>query len=594
MRCCTSTTMDWKTVHGRSKHEGLSFLTITLPDFGKDFERSLDQGHVDRSLFTGFQWKGGLPRFFGGFLDLVFDRSSGTLLNEPCVDAVLAIRQLTLMFGKISLPCSDARERKAMREFVKCEQDVRQSDNDRSPIDLETFCRVSDLLFARMFSRVDRDIYNGDIRPKHGPGKTADGLSGNQKYNQRTWTRRLEDIFSFGEFIFPSHSYYDMYEDVDILEPGSETPVRVVSVPKTLKTPRIIAIEPTAMQYAQQGILRSMLESIGSDDLLPRLIGFDNQEPNQLLARMGSLTGLLATLDLSEASDRVSNQLVRAMLRNHPYLHKAVDATRSRKADVQGHGVIRLAKFASMGSALTFPVEAMVFSTLIFIGLEQELNRPRCRRDVKQYAGQVRIYGDDIIVPIDTVRSVVRALEHFGAKVNTRKSFWTGRFRESCGKEYFMGEDVSIVRFRQEFPTHRKDATQIISMIAFRNQMYYAGYWATCKWLDEELRRIIKHYPVVASTSRVLGRESFLGYETQKMHPTLHSPLVKGYVIDARIPKNSLDGPGALLKYFLNKASQDTSSQKMRHLAEPDDKEHLRRSGRPHAVDIKLRNASPF
>jgi hypothetical protein len=586
--------MDWKTVQGRSKHEGISFLTITLPDCGKDFERSLDLGQVDRSLFTGFQWKGGLPRFLGGFLDLVFDRASGRLLNKPNVDAVLAIRQLTLMFGKISLPCSDARERKAMLDFIKCEQDVRQSDSERSPIDFEAFCRMSDLLFARMFSRVDREIYYGDIRGKHGPGSTADRLLGNQKYDQQVWTRRLENVFPFGDHIFPSHSYYDLYESVDILEPGMEIPVKVISVPKTLKTPRIIAIEPTAMQFAQQGILRAMLDSLRKDDILPGLIGFDDQEPNQLLARVGSLDGSLATLDLSEASDRVSNQLVRAMLRNHPHLHEAVDAVRSRKAEVRGHGVIRLAKYASMGSALTFPFEAMVFLTLVLMGIERELNQPLCREDVKHLIGQVRIYGDDIIVPVDTVRSVVGMLEHFGARVNTRKSFWTGRFRESCGKEYFMGEDVSIVRFRKEFPARRKDATQVISLVAFRNQMYYAGYWATCKWLDEELRRILKHYPVVAPSSRVLGRHSFLGYETHKMHATLHSPLVKGYVISARSPQNPLDGPGALLKFFLTKASLNGSSQKMSHLREPDDENHLRRSGRPHAVDIKLRMASPF
>jgi hypothetical protein len=35
VRCCTSATLDIKTVERRTEHEGLSFLAITLADFGK-------------------------------------------------------------------------------------------------------------------------------------------------------------------------------------------------------------------------------------------------------------------------------------------------------------------------------------------------------------------------------------------------------------------------------------------------------------------------------------------------------------------------------------------------------------------------------
>ncbi len=45
-RCSTSTTKDINTVLGRTENEGISFLTITLPSFGKDFQYCLDQGMV--------------------------------------------------------------------------------------------------------------------------------------------------------------------------------------------------------------------------------------------------------------------------------------------------------------------------------------------------------------------------------------------------------------------------------------------------------------------------------------------------------------------------------------------------------------------
>jgi len=101
--CCTSTSRDFETVTARVKHEGDEFLTITLPNFCTDFQKSLVEGRVDRNQFQGFAFTGSLPRFLGGFFDLVFDRGTGLLLDEPSVDAIYSIRQLTLMFGKILL-----------------------------------------------------------------------------------------------------------------------------------------------------------------------------------------------------------------------------------------------------------------------------------------------------------------------------------------------------------------------------------------------------------------------------------------------------------------------------------------------------------
>ncbi len=588
IRCNTCATRDIDTVAFRFEHEGLSFLTITLPELGKSLERAIDEGQAGRNLFSGFQRKGELPRFLGGFLDRVFDRGSGRLLDDPCIDAIRSLRQLTLMFGKVSVPCSDARVRKALHGYIQCEQEVRESDAALSPIDLETFHRISSMLFGSVFAAVDSRVYYGDLIPKHGPGSTADKLLGNKKFLQRTWTHRLEKYFPMESYLLPNNRYYDMLEAVNLLEPGAEIPAKVITVPKTLKTPRIIAMEPTAMQYAQQAIYSGLLEEMFknrrgqsvSGSTLYHLVGFDDQVPNQQLAREGSITGSLATLDLSEASDRVSNQLVRKMLSNHPHLHGAVDACRSRRADVLGYGIserIRLAKFASMGSALCFPIEAMVFLTVVFIGIEQKLNRPLCPQDVKHLRNRVRVYGDDIIVPVDYVLSVVAALETFGFRVNRHKSFWNGQFRESCGKEYFRGEDISIVRVRDLFPTRRQDVAGVESIVSLRNQLYLAGYWRTTAWLDQRIRKVLKYFPVVADTSPVLGRVSFLGYETQRLSPMTHGPQVKGYVKSAPLPRNSLSGEGALLKYFLKRGSLPFADMK-----------HLERSGRPKSVNLRL------
>jgi hypothetical protein len=581
--CCTSTTLDYKTVQSRVGHEGMSFLTITLPNFCTDFQKGLVEGRVDRNQFQGFAFTGSLPRFLGGFFDLVFDRGTGLLLDSPSVDAIYSIRQLTLMFGKILLPCSDAREQAAIDGFIKCEQSVKETDARRGPQETEDFHRVSRLLWADLLSAVDNSVANYEILPKHGPGATADRLKGNQKYDQTEWTERLEAVFPAGKFLLPNWSHFSDLDRIDWLEPGRERPVRVTLVPKTLKTPRIIAIEPTAMQYAQQGLLESFEKAVDANDNAKHLIRWKSNAPNQELARLGSIFGDLATLDLSEASDRVSNQLVRTMLRNHPHLGEAVDATRSRKAVIPakfGGSTVRLAKYASMGSALCFPMESLVFMTVIFLGIEDVLRRPLTQNDVQSLWGQVRTYGDDIIVPVGYVHAVVSRLESFGFRVNASKSFWSGNFRESCGKDYFKGEDVSVVRVRRELPTQQRNAQEIISVVSLRNQLYKRGLWRTTRYLDDKIERLIP-FPAVEQNSPILGKHAFTGHETQRWCPDLQIPLVRGMKVFSKLPVDHLEGAGALLKFFLKRSEEPFV-----------DRNHLERYGRPESVDIKLRWAS--
>jgi hypothetical protein len=580
-RCCTSTSRDFKTITTRVQSEGLSFLTIALPDFCKDFQQSLSSGRVDSTRFKGYAKRGYLPKLFRGFTSQVFDPVTGLLADVPSHDAIYAIRQITLLFAKINLPCTHARVEGALDKYIGCEQEIRVSDARLSSPDKEDFVRVRHLVMGDLLNTVEKKIYDEGVIPKHGPGATADRLSGNRKYDQVEWTQRLEEWFPHGDYIFPSWRHF--HPDTVILEPGAERPVRVITVPKTQKTPRIIAIEPTCMQYVQQGVMEVLVGSIQRNDFLRWIIGFDDQIPNQEMAREGSLErGNMATLDLSEASDRVSNQHVRLLCSYNRRLGDFIEAARSRKADVPGRGVIRLAKFASMGSALTFPMEAMIFTILIFMGIERELCRPLTKKDLKDLVGKVRVYGDDIIVPVEFVRSVVKTLHTFGYVVNLEKSFWTGRFRESCGKEFYDGTDVTSVRVREFLPTQRRHVPQIISTVSLRNQMYYAGNWKTAAFLDEWMKRLIP-FPTVLPESEALGRHSFLPETSEdRFCRFLHKPLVRAYVVKTVLPRDPLEGHGALTKYFLRRGNQPVA-----------DGNHLERAGRPKAVNIKLGWVSP-
>jgi hypothetical protein len=582
VQCRTSADLDSKRIEARFEHEGEQLFTLSLPAIGKEFERALDVGRLTPELLSLTGAKSRFPVFLGNFVSLVFSRDNGVLLYKPSPVAIQAVRQLTLGFGKMLTPCSKKRERAAFDRYVEIERELDESRYNLDVDSIGDLRRICNLLFGEVFSCMDQAVYYGDIVPRHGPGATADKLRGNEKYQQEEWTERLERVFPAMEHLLPNLRYHDSLDRIKFLDPGAERPVRVISVPKTARTPRIIAIEPTCMQYMQQGLLEAMRTYVWDSKPIRDMMGLDSQFPNQELAQEGSLSGTLATLDLSEASDRVPNWLVVALLDDWTHLSEAVQATRSLRADVPGHGVIPLIKFASMGSALTFPVEEILFLTVIFYSIEQELGRRLSYEDLWAFKGRVRVYGDDIIVPVEYVQRVLQNLWAVGSVVNESKSFWTGRFRESCGKEYYAGEDVSIFRVRRPLPSSRADELEIVSAVSLRNQAYEHGYWGTAKFLDGLLEGLIP-FPNVEETSQVLGRHSVLGYSEDGWNAKTQNPLVKGVIVRSQTPPSKVEDEWALLKCFLKRGAEPYA-----------DERHLERQGRPSHVGIKTGWAAPF
>lgn len=432
------------------------------------------------------------------------------------------------------------------------------------------------LVFGDVLASVDRQVHEAELIPKHGPGATADRLRGNQKWLFPTWPERLERLFPYKEYA--QHSILAGSDrPVRLLPQDQEIPTRIILVPKTQVTPRIIAAEPTAMQYVQQALSAAIVDGIENHPISSSFTGFVNQWPNQALAHYASDEGSLATLDLSEASDRVPNWLVEAILEPWPHLSEAVQACRSTRAKLPDGRVIPLLKFASMGSALTFPIEAIVFSAIVLVGVHRAASVRVSRSSLKRLGrDMVRVYGDDIICPTVAAETVIESLEAFGFRVNRHKSFWTGLFRESCGKEYWNGRDVSVTKVRRPFPTSLRDAKEVVSAVETRNQLYTAGCFPrTVALYDKALTHLMGgRFPVVESTSSMLGRlDSSLPPDGEAFCPDYHVPLARGYVVHAKIPENEIDGYAALLKCLVAPGNEDPK--------------HLTHSGRPHAVKLK-------
>lgn len=201
---------------------------------------------------------------------------------------------------------------------------------------------------------------------------------------------------------------------------------KIVTVPKNAKTDRTIAIEPLMNVYIQMGLGRCIRHR-----LLRAGIDLRTQEVNQVLALQGSVDGTLATIDLSGASDSISLKLVERLLPEDWVT--AIKQCRSPRGVLPDGSLVTYEKVSSMGNGFTFDLETLIFWAFSQ-GCMTVLNRKRA---------PVAVYGDDIIIHTDCAGLLIQALSEFGFTTNKDKTFICGPFRESCGKHYFQGLDVT-------------------------------------------------------------------------------------------------------------------------------------------------------
>jgi len=552
-RCGVNVHRDVQTLRWRVENEGDSFLTITLPSFCKGFETALATGRLEPSLFPACRCKGGLPVFLRGFLSRIFypDRR---LREDACPDCILAVRQITLLHKKVLLPCTKRRERKAEQAFVACEKELSEHQFDQAIV--SDFEKVSAIVISDILKGTPQGDPYEELKPRHGPGSTQEKVLGNAKYNFKSWHSRLEEFFPYTEYGIASlrnlSADPSLLERVKFLEPSEEPPVRVTFVPKTLKSPRVIAIEPVCMQYAQQALWTWLAPLIESGRFTAGRVNFSDQTINQRLARQASVNGRFATIDLSEASDRVHQRLVKSLLRVAPALSDMVFACRSTSAKLPSKLTLTLEKFASAGSALCFPMEALVFFNAIVAHRIRSAQLPINASTVQQYSRDVYVYGDDIIVPVDEAPSICTALKLIGLKVNTAKSFWTGKFRESCGMDAYDGIDVTPVYCRRLFPANRRSPKEIVSWIEMANNFYRRGFWSTAKSIREAIEKLLNsEVPHLEDTSPGVGWTSYSKTRTvHRWNSTLHRFETKAMVVVPTKTPDPLDGDGALLKAF--------------------------------------------
>lgn len=246
---------------------------------------------------------------------------------------------------------------------------------------------------------------------------------------------------------------------------------RLSFVPKSFEKLRTMMVEPTVNQFFQQGFgiyMRNRLRDHGNIDL-------ENQDAShRLLVRCITANNLkLATIDWSGASDRIWLELCHRLLPSDWYA--ALETIRSPVALYKG-SVVSLPMAGSMGCGYTFPLQTLVFATILR-ALAREAG-------LEQF---VTVFGDDCIVDVELIPHVQAFADLVGWKLNLSKSHWEGGFRESCGEDSYHGVNCRPFFIKRPSDVTNRDALSSWAIGCYNRAVQATGlygYTPNCNdWL---------------------------------------------------------------------------------------------------------------
>jgi hypothetical protein len=376
--------------------------------------------------------------------------------------AMRYLRQLLLFCYKASVTHDNTTTEKALQDFLETNHAVGRFG--------ASLARESPRLLDRVRRHVQSVLFRFDekaFEPSHGPGAVTTSKS------------RWEHWYSTIEYVYPYSDHMCLYfnqahcEQLDGCTTNDHIIAKVIAVPKDSRGPRLICVHPAEAIWAQQAVRRNLERAISlrrsphSGPWPCGRIWFEDQSVNGRIAMSSSISRRYATIDMKEASDRISEVLVQILFGRK---YKYFGCCRAQKFVIPKLGSLRnltgdLHCYAPMGNATTFPVQSLVFWAICVASLQRQgFHQP----------GAVFVFGDDIEVPTECVEGVVDDLESFGLRVNRTKSFWRGAFRESCGVDAFNGVNVTPVRWKTTFNAEHLTGLQSLSDLAMRLRI--AGY----------------------------------------------------------------------------------------------------------------------
>jgi len=370
--------------------------------------------------------------------------------NDP--QSYRRVRTFLLFPTRINVRSEDLKD-SAVSHFIETQDLVRSwsEKNEKAGVHLRE-------IISRWFRNAECRL---DERCHHGPGRTAE-----VERKQACITSKYAQLYSDSLLAFVG---LKSFEDEFVLRGDLTRTSKLICVPKDFSKYRTICAEPTILQYCQQGVAKYLIDGI-RESSLSNHVTLEDQGPNRYLALIGSLDCSFATVDLSDASDTIAWTLVRSAFMGTPFL-RYFYACRSREVRLPNKKSLPLSSFATMGSALTFPVESIIYAATV----ERAFDLCGVPRPSRKY----RVYGDDIVCPEAIFDCLMTQLTDFGFFVNSKKTFHSNsHFRESCGGEYIFGYDVTPLRIGRRFSaiSSQNKPEQFLERISLINQLFWADY----------------------------------------------------------------------------------------------------------------------
>jgi hypothetical protein len=419
-------------------------------DYDSDYQ-SLSRASLDE-LYNG--WKSFNSQLASGSMEVtvpVITRFPFSVARSTS-DSVRAIRQVLGLFTRLEGFCDSDPALSAYRQRVSAAR-------AKLP---DVYVEVARSLVKAWLGPAPSLL---DLRPQHGPGAVAEGYKQWEKAHFKYTFRQLRPYGAELLYLNGRH----LAEEPRNLQELRHPITRVICVPKDFSKPRIISAEPCVMQFLQQGVARYMMSVL--EQRCPYL-NFRDQSVNAILSKKWDA---VATLDMSDASDTVSRRIVRQLFPAD--WADLVFSLRSHFAELPDGTRVPLRAFAPMGSALCFPVESVIFAAVAGSAMLCMDGGKWFSKERRQY---FRVYGDDIIVPRDAAEYVLAVLRETGFRPNESKCCTTGYFRESCGAEWWRGDDVTVVRPRSLSALHVSRDTRGLSgelpMVAHAKALYQHGF----------------------------------------------------------------------------------------------------------------------
>jgi hypothetical protein len=477
----------------RLQNEGTSFVTKTLPSLGKALDVALQEGVFSPMTAFKKQPKGTLPSFMKGLFRGVFD-ATGVLLVDPDREAVRSLRQICFMFYKLDVPYKTEVIDETVRNFEQVDDGLNEAE--------EILPEKAGVVFhaQNIIGKLFRGFDPAEITPRPGPGQCSTRVPEEYRYEPQTKYLRIHARYPYRTYYYASGKHlFDRLRDYESLPKADHAVSRLSLVPKDSRGPRIICMEPPEYMWFQQGLRKELYRHVENHWLTKGRVNFTDQSINGNLALEASRSQKYATLDMKEASDRISTALVDVLFDDVPELRDSLLALSTEFIELPDGRLLRKKKFAPMGSALCFPVMSIVHFALGVAAIHVATRAP-----YKAIADEFYVYGDDLVVPVKYVDILFDTFPEYGLKFNRTKSCFKGYFRESCGIDAFMGTNVTPTKLKK-LSFSRFDGASLQTAFATFHSLFNRGMWGAAKIVQQHIEGIAGKFPAVSKTSAALG-----------------------------------------------------------------------------------------